>query len=206
MGAILGMKALARDLGRPFRAYCTFRQYWGWCLLKTRAQLRHWLNSPKDLSSHGGALCPSRQVQVRIFPPDLHLHGAQGTTLGARDIQEKKKWQRPSSYRQSQSPFLGLQRATRQVCRTSNVPVLVPRSGVRLVKSLTTASASRGLPSAASRVPCPTTSVSKSAERSASFGAHNNSQALRLLERGSRAVFRRLNDNWALCSASKGTA
>jgi hypothetical protein len=74
------------------------------------------------------------------------------------------------------------------------------------VKLLTTASASWELPLAASRVPCPTTSVSKSSERSAPLGAHHNSQALRLLERGSRAVFRRLNDIRVPSSAIKGTA
>lgn len=114
---------------------------------------------------------------------------------GTRDIQETLIWHRPSSYQQSQSYYPRSWRVTPQAYLTSNAPGLARRSAARWVRSSKTANVSRGPRLAASVVHCQTTSASNSAECTAPLtGGNHDSQALRLLGRGSRAVFWRLDD------------
>jgi hypothetical protein len=206
----LGTNSLRTKSCEPICADGKLSERSCWPVHISRAHWKPWLNPCGNFMSHGGALCPSRPVQARRFPPSLYSAGSMARTSGARDIQETLKWQRSSSYQQSQSFYPRSWRATPQACPTLNVPELVRPSAARWVRSSKTASASRGPRSAALVVHCQTTSASNSAECTAPLTrGYHDSQALRLLGRGSRAVFWRLNDIRGSASAKgqdKGTA
>ena len=204
-----GANSLMAKSSEPIRADGNLNERCRWRVLRTRAHSKAWLTTPKDFMSHGGAQCSSRLVQARRFPPSLYSAGATAQVPGARDIQETSKWQRPSSYQQSQSFYPRSWRATPRACPTSNVPGLARLSAARWVKSSKTANASRGPQSAASAVHCQTTSASDAECTAPLTRGNHDSQASRLLGRGSRAVFWRLNDIRGSASAKgqdKGTA
>lgn len=203
MFAVSSANLPKRHLDGLIRADWGMRRFSRWCLAKTSPKWFQWLNSPKVFSSHGGALCPSRQVQVRHFSQGLHSAG--DAFSGPRDIQEKIKWQRPSNYRQQLSHFLAWQPATLAACQTLNAPGSALRSVVPSAKLSTTVSASRGLRLAQLAAHWPTTWASKLHTRTSTFRGHQNSQARRLL-RAIGAVFWRLDDIRAVSSAQKGTA
>ena len=204
-----GANSLMAKPSEPIRADRNLNERSCWPVPITRAHLKPWLNSPKDFMSHGGALCSSRLVQARRFPPSLYSAGGTAQVSGARDIQETSKWQRPSSYQQSQSFYPRSWRATPRACPTSNVPGSARPSAARWVKSSKTANASRGPQSAASAVHCQTTSASDAECTAPLTRGNHDSQASRLLGRGSRVAFWHLNDIRGSAPAKgqdKGTA
>lgn len=204
-----GANSLMAKHSEPIRAERNLNERACWPLPITRAHSKPWFKSPKDFMSHGGALCSSRLVQARRFPPSLYSAGGAAQVAGAREIQETSKWQRPSSYQQSQSFYPRSWRATPQACLTSNVPESGRPSAVRWVKSSKTANASLGPQSAASAVHCQTTSASDAECTAPLTGGNHDSQALWLLGRGSRVALRHLNDIRGSASAKgqdKGTA